>query len=318
MTAYHLRGTLLNLLLLIAVFSALYTITAIFYSFHLATLLILAGLAYLGTALNRARLNVSPPRFPLIRQEPEKLGLPPFEEIEFHSRDGIELSGWYIPSENRAAVVLVHALGSTRVQMRHYAHALVDAGYGILLFDLRGHARSGGLSAHGWLEQDDLLGAVDFLAARAEIDKHRIGVIGFALGAQIAIRAAAVSEAIAAVWVDGPIPAVFRDYAIEDQPGLRQRFFTPWWWLVYKTVEWLIQRGQPPSLGDVIPGVSPRPVMVVAAGSERLIAAARKCYEAAREPKMFWQIDDIRFGTGILERGDDYDLKLIGFFNKRL
>ncbi|HLF91112.1 MAG TPA: alpha/beta fold hydrolase, partial [Anaerolineales bacterium] len=202
---------------------------------------------------------------------------------------------------------------------RHFSRALVEKGYGVLLFDLRAHARSeGSVSTFGWLEINDLLGAVDFLKQRKEIDANRIGVLGFSLGAQIALRAAAQSPDIRAVWADGPVPIVFRDHFGANSPTLRQRFFTPWWGLAYRVQEWLTGISQPPPLVDVIGQISPRPVFMVASGDARFIAGAQRFFEAAGDPKWWWQLDDIPFGSGVLEKGDDYDLKLIGFFNKTL
>ncbi|HUF38737.1 MAG TPA: alpha/beta fold hydrolase [Anaerolineales bacterium] len=314
------RYALLSFVLLVILFSAIYLVTNLTRNFtpgYLAAALILF---YTGTALNRARRVVAPPRFPILQENPENLALPAFEQATFKSRDGVELSGWYIPSGNTGAVIMVHSLGSSRLQMRNFARALVDSGYGILMFDLRAHARSGGgFSAFGWIEHQDVLGAYDFLKEREEIDPARIGLLGFSLGAQIALRAAAGTGLFSAVWVDGPIPIVYADhFAAASRFSLRRVIFSPWWWLAYNTQEWLTGLDQPPALVDVIGNISPRPLMVAAAGSDRMIAAARRFYEAAGEPKQFWQLDEIPFGTGILEKGDDYDIRLIGFFNRSM
>lgn len=320
MALRHPRYALLSLILLAIVFTMIYLLSNLMRGFAPGYLIAVAILIYSGTALNRARNVIAPPRFPILQENPENLGLPAFDEVTFKSRDGVELSGWNIPSSNRGAVIMVHSLGSSRLQMRNFARALVDSGYGILLFDLRGHARSGGtMSTFGWIEHQDVLGAYDFLKRQPEVDPTRIGLLGFSLGAQVALRAAAASGLFSAVWVDGPIPIVYEDHFVAvKRRTLRQMFFSPWWWLAYNTQEWLTGLDQPPPLIDVIGAISPRPLMVAAAGSERMIAAARRYFEAAGEPKQFWQMDDIPFGSGILEKGDDYDLRLIGFFNRSM
>jgi hypothetical protein len=112
---------------------------------------------------------------------------------------------------------------------------------------------------------------------------------------------------------------VYQDHFVAaTRRSLRQLFFSPWWWLAYNTQEWLTGLDQPPALIDVIARVSPRPLMIAAAGSDRMINAARRYFEAAGDPKQFWQMDDIPFGSGILEKGEDYDLRLIGFFNRSM
>lgn len=312
------RLTALILFLLFLLIAGLIFIPRLLVPFNPMSLVLLAVLVYGMTSLNRARSVFTPTRFPLLRTEPDTLGLPAFEEIRFQSVDGIDLSGWYIPSKNRAAIILVHALGGSRVQMRHYGRALVESGYGVLLFDLRAHARSEGtVSTFGWLETNDLLGAVNFLKTRPEVDAHRIGVLGVSLGAQIALRGAARSSEIRAVWADGPIPIVYQDH-VGNTPTARERFLAPWWALAYRVQEWLTGLSQPAPLTSLISQISPRPVFVVASGEDRLIQIARKYFDAARDPKWWWQLDDIPFASGILEKGDDYDFKMIGFFNKAL
>jgi len=313
------RFSALNLFLLFLLIVGVIYVPRLLSPFNPLVLLVIAILIYGVTALIRARNVTTPPRLPLTRTEPKDLGLPDFEDATFPSRDGVQLSGWYIPSKNRAAVIMVHSLSASRVQMRHFSRALVKSGYGVLLFDLRAHARSeGSVSTFGWLEINDVLGAADFLKQRKEIDVHRIGVLGFSMGAQIALRAAAQSSDICAVWADGPVPVVFRDHFGENKPALRQMFFTPWWGLVYRAQEWLTGISQPPPLVEVIGQISPRPVFIVASGDERFIHTTRRYFDATGEPKWWWQLDDIPFGSGVLEKGDDYDFKLIGFFNKAL
>lgn len=312
------RFTSLNLFLLFLLVTGIIFIPRLLNPFNPLALVFFAGLVYAMTSLNRARSVVTPQRMPLVRTDHTDMGLPPFEEVAFLSQDGLALSGWYIPAKNRAAVIMVHALGGSRVQMRHYARPLVERGYGVLLFDLRAHARSDGtMSTFGWLEIHDLLGAVEFLKSRADVDPHRIGVLGVSLGAQIALRGAALTSDIRAVWADGPTPIVLQDH-LGETPSLRQRFFQPWWALAYRAQEWLTGVRQPAPLVEVIRQISPRPVFIAVSGNTRLIQVARGYFEAAGEPKKWWQLDDIPFASGILEKGDDYDLKLIGFFNKAL
>lgn len=312
------RLTTLNVVLIFLLVAGVIFVPRLMFPFHPISLVLLAVLVFGLTALNRARSVYAPTRLPLLRTEPNELGLPTFEEVTFPSLDGLVLSGWYIPSKNRAVIIMVHSVGGSRVQMRHYARALVESGYGVLFFDLRAHARSeGASSAFGWLETNDLLGAVNYVKTRAEIDSNRIGVLGVSLGAQIALRGAAVSPDIRAVWADGPIPIVYKDH-LGNTGSVRERLMVPWWALVYRVQEWLTGLRQPAPLVEVIHQITPRSVFIVASGNAQIIQTAHKFFEAAEKPKWWWQLDDIPFATGILEKGDDYDFKLIGFFNKAL
>ncbi|MCY4639272.1 MAG: alpha/beta fold hydrolase [Chloroflexi bacterium] len=139
------------------------------------------------------------------------------EDVEFRSRGGdVMLSGWYlggdpaaIPGDDRAppAVVFVHGLNSVRSAHGavELAARLVDLGYAVLLFDLRGHGSSGDAPVSGgYFERWDVLGAYDYLVDERGHAPGDVGVIGFSMGAASAILAAAIEPGIAAIVADSP------------------------------------------------------------------------------------------------------------------
>src|SRR3712207_3686091 len=77
----------------------------------------------------------------------EPIGSPPsadYEPVSFASSDGLELSGWYRSSRNRAAVVVVHGAGSDRTGAVAHAELLARHGFGVLVYDSRGRGESEG------------------------------------------------------------------------------------------------------------------------------------------------------------------------------
>ena len=81
----------------------------------ISLLLILLGLLaalIAGLALFFTRMLVRPPRQPLW-ETPAEYGLP-FEDVQFPARDGLRLSGWFIPrkddiqEDESSTIVLVH------------------------------------------------------------------------------------------------------------------------------------------------------------------------------------------------------------------
>lgn len=140
-----------------------------------------------------------PPRMPLART-PADAGLA-YEDVTFTAADGVPLRGWMLPhgGDGKApAVVFVHGwpwnrLGNTAgrqpfedrdVDFLPAARALHDAGFNVLLFDLRNHGESGRrlpLTFGPW-EARDYVAAVGFLRARPEVDAERIGAIGTSAG----------------------------------------------------------------------------------------------------------------------------------------
>jgi pimeloyl-ACP methyl ester carboxylesterase len=312
------KETLLSLILIIALFAGITLVSIFIRTTNPVVLVVLAVLAYLGTALNRARQAVNPPRFPLFRDDPGDYGLEYFEDVEFDSKDGVPLSGWYIPSKTGSAVILTHSWGGDRTRMRFYARPLAQAGIGVLMYDLRGHCRSGGaMSTWGWEEIDDLLGALDWIAERPDVEQGRIGAAGVSLGAQITLRAASLDHRLRAIWADGPIPASIADHR-SVQPTLRQQLLRPWFGLVYRTQSWLTGASPNIALLDAIPAIAPRPLQIVASGKDNQVHMVRGFFDLAEEPKDLWQLDNVPFGAGVVERGEDYDLRLVHFFNHNL
>ena len=119
----------------------------------------------LGVAV--AATNV--PRTAVGLDTPRAHGLA-YEDVTFSTADGVELSGWYVPSRNGAAVVLLHGAGSTRSAVLAHAVVLADDGFGVLLYDARGHGRSQGRAMDfGWYGDLDVAAAVDFVAGQAGV-----------------------------------------------------------------------------------------------------------------------------------------------------
>jgi pimeloyl-ACP methyl ester carboxylesterase len=90
------------------------------------------------------------------------------------------------------------------------------------MFDLRNHGQSasGGPVTFGLQESNDLLGALDYLATRSDVDQHRIGVVGFSVGANALLFSLPHTDRIAAgVAVQPTSPAVFAERYARDLLG---------------------------------------------------------------------------------------------------
>lgn len=126
------------------------------------------------------------------------------ESVTFQATDGVVLRGWFIRRANYdgqpgPAVVFAHGwpwnrLGNragalpvpdNNVDFLPAARALHDAGFHVLLFDLRNHGASDEATpvTFGVNEARDFVAAVRMLRARPEVDGERIGAIGFSMGA---------------------------------------------------------------------------------------------------------------------------------------
>jgi fermentation-respiration switch protein FrsA (DUF1100 family) len=141
------------------------TVYALLAKFTLLGMVWSAVLFYLTLAVLEVYRDNNPVRMPVFESDMDNLGLA-YEEVSFQSRDGLELSGWYMPSANGADVILSHGFSANRLSMIPFARVLNEHGYGVLLYDLRAWAQQGNLCTWGWLESNDLLGALDYLIKR--------------------------------------------------------------------------------------------------------------------------------------------------------
>ena len=89
---------------------------------------------------------------------------------------------------------------------------LVSHGYGVLLFDRRGEGASeGDPNIFGWVGDRDLDAAAGYLQSRPDVDPDRIGGIGFSVGGEMLIHAAAHSDAFKAIVSEGARGQSIRD-----------------------------------------------------------------------------------------------------------
>jgi pimeloyl-ACP methyl ester carboxylesterase len=112
--------------------------------------------------------------------------------VLFPAADGVRISGtFYVPTGTAPykTVILVHALGADRRQWDTFVPVLQGAGYAVLAYDMRGAGQSEDAPANDAFLDTlplDVGGALVWLATRPEVDPAHIGVIGAALGANVA------------------------------------------------------------------------------------------------------------------------------------
>jgi pimeloyl-ACP methyl ester carboxylesterase len=243
-----------------------------------------------------------------------------YEDVTLSTADGVTLSGWYIPSRNGAAVILLHGDGGNRVGMLAHARMLAQHGYGVLLYDQRACGQSGGeMRTYGWLDAGDVQAATDYLHSREDVKPGQIGILGVSLGGQIALRAAAQNKEIGAVVADGP-----GTVGAADVP------FSAEYWR-YFLFNWAVDRVQelrtgvvaPAGVVEVIGDITPRPILLIATGQTVRVEGweyfyTRRLYEAAGQPKTLWQIPEAGHGAGLAARPQEYEDRVVAFFDSAL
>ena len=136
-------------------------------------------------------------------QTPADFGLP-FEDFTIQN-DGIRLAGWFIPgsgngTRKKPTVVLSHGWGRNAAQMLPHAAYLQEAGFNLVLYDLRGHGESQRVEISSLNRMaSDLRAVLAYTRARKEVRRDAIGLFGHSMGAAVSLLAAAEDTAIKAV-----------------------------------------------------------------------------------------------------------------------
>ena len=223
-----------------------------------------------------------------------------YEEVDFRARgEPIALSGWFIPAPAGAgpprAVIVVHGKDGCRScgfdgTTLRLAGELQRRGLSVLLFDLRGHGRSGdGRFTFGLRERRDIHGAVDWLLARG-FAPGRIGLLGESMGAASSIGAAAEEPAIGALVADSAYATLM--------PVLEQEFpkvsglppaLLPGAMLMGRLVVGEDLAASRPV--DEIGRIAPRPLLIVHAAGDDVIAASHAAELGAAAGVEPWIVD---------------------------
>ncbi len=166
---------------------------------------VIAGAVYAGASLYAAGKITR--RAPLLPQVAADTIAPRSEAVEFRSRnDEVRLRGWWFPSTGARALVLIHGHGQNRCDQNWgsdgIARAFLDRGYGVLMFDLRGHGESAASrQSYGVHEKNDVLGALDYLRGRG-VTAGQIGMLGSSYGAATMLQAAPEMPEVGALVAD--------------------------------------------------------------------------------------------------------------------
>ncbi|GLZ79001.1 alpha/beta hydrolase [Actinorhabdospora filicis] len=226
------------------------------------------------------------------------------------TEDGVRLDAVHRPPRRHSGLAIVVAHGFTGTWRNPRLGEITDVfreHAGVIGFDFRGHGHSGGLSTLGDREVLDVAAAVTH--AR-ELGYARVALIGFSMGAAVAVRYGALYGDVTAVAsVSGPSRWYYK-----GTPAMR--------WL-HRAVELragrLVSRAflntrisgegwheLPLSPTDAAPLVAPAPYLVVHGDADRYfpLRHAYELHHAAREPKELW----IERGMGHAESGTTPEL----------
>jgi pimeloyl-ACP methyl ester carboxylesterase len=222
-----------------------------------------------------------------------------------------------VPSSNGAAVVIVHGGGGDRTGAVAHARLLARHGFGVLLYDARGRGESeGSPNAFGWGWEDDVEGALDFVATRAGVDRGRIGGLGLSTGADVLLQVAARDRRLGAVVSDGASGESFADY--RTLKGIDVS--APYWWTLYSAARVFSPASPGEPLRDAVSRIAPTPLLLIATGGSipEELDFNRIYARAAKQPVALWELPTVTHTAAIRERPLRYERRVVGFFTAAL
>jgi fermentation-respiration switch protein FrsA (DUF1100 family) len=140
----------------------------------------------------------------------------PFEHLTLTSRDGLELSGYYLPASQPTdkLVILTHGYLGNGKQMGLYGqHYHNELGYNIFMPDARGHGKSEGkYYGFGWPDRLDLIDWTYLLIKKLGQDT-KVVYHGLSMGAATVLMASGEEELpsqVEAIIADSPYQSVYQ------------------------------------------------------------------------------------------------------------
>lgn len=142
------------------------------------------------------------------------------EEFTLVTEDGFKLPATYLEPKiiNGAGLILIHQGGSDRSEWAFMHDQLLEAGYILLSYDIRGMGASPNDNGAGKRVENiyndptqaplDLKAAVNYLENLPQVDKDRIGILGASVGGNLAVVGSAKMNIKSAVSISGKTEAV--------------------------------------------------------------------------------------------------------------
>lgn len=237
-------------------------------------------------------------------------------DVSFTTPDGVRLAGWYVPSHNGAAVVVVPGSGSTRAATLSQGSVLARHGYGVLFVDHRGHGTSGGTAMDfGWWGERDLSGAVSFLEGRPEVNADRIAILGESMGGEEAIGAIGSDRRVRAVIAEGVTGRTAADTA-RLGGGLTAEVARVQSWISDHTAGLLSRAPRPAPIRTSLRRAAPRSVLIISGHDE--IAAGRYFRAGSPHNVQLVEMPDTEHTSGLRTHPRAWERAVIDFLTRNL
>jgi dipeptidyl aminopeptidase/acylaminoacyl peptidase len=265
---------------------------------------------------------------------PYGFSMPEGETVKFYSSDGVFLTGVFVPAQGkvRGTIIFGPEVDADARSCTKYSLFLPQAGYNLFSIDFRGHGSSSNLDGYvsrQWVsayEVYDLLGAVEYVCERKDVDPKKIGLFGVSRGGGAAICAAAQSPEVKVVIADSAfstkktLNAYMKKYTSMFLPVAHLGN------VVYVFLENTVIKVAEIKLGYKLPSVENavkalrRPLLMFHGQRDAYIGVdqAKWLFSLAAEPKDFVEVSGARHNESVVVNKDLYQSKIVDFLQKYL
>jgi pimeloyl-ACP methyl ester carboxylesterase len=256
-------------------------------------------------------------RVPISGDTPADRGFE-YSSVTFETDDGLTIAGWYIPSENGAAVIAVHGAGKNRTKTLDHAEMLARNGYGVLMIDLRGYGESeGSINSMGWNGYRDIPAAVDFLESQPDVDEGRVGGLGLSMGGETLLQAAGEDDGsgLASVISEGAGARTYKE--VLEVPGAAKYIMTAPLFVRETAISLLTGDGVPARNDETIKRFAPNPVMLISGDIKEERDWNRIMRDRSPESVELFEADGGHI-DGLSMQPEQYEAKVIDFLERTL
>lgn len=212
-----------------------------------------------------------------------------YETVSFITGDGITLRGWFIPGRLKKGIILVHGFEANKIKMLKYCSFLNQAGFSILLFDLRYFGENQGkYCSLGYYEKNDVSAAVKFMTDKGIKD---VGIVAESMGAVAAVLALKDERCVKCAVLDSP----FSDlkelllYRGRKDKGLNRLAIELVMFVTEKRLNYAMEWVSPQTEIKKVKN----PVFIICGKRDQKITCAQceRVYKEANAPKVIWEAD---------------------------
>jgi len=233
-----------------------------------------------------------------IQQTPQSINLG-YNEVGFKTKDGINISGWYIPASpgtEKNIILFCHGNAGNISHVMEYIREFHEMGFNTLFFDYRGYGKSDGKPSEEGT-YFDAEAAWDYLIQQGN-SPEKIIIYGQSLGGAIAAELALRKNPVALI-IESSFTSI-PELAMDLYPWLPVKILSKYH---YSTISKI--------------GLIKSPKLIIHSPDDEIVPFkhGRMLYEKASQPRDFLEIKG-GHNDGFLVSGSIYNDGLMIFFKK--